>query len=504
LKFPIQAIPKLASKAILMSQLTCPQPKPAQNAAVSVSFKTGVAGAAVIAGIAREGAGGSKCLIINNLHAFQVLDPDILTKDNPQVWQEDIERNKAGKGLGEGESYTPWIGVGEFHSLGQEKLVPGRLVRRLHTTHSQIERAFLECLENRKGILDIREQFPLPLADTLRIAMDLVIRHPRDYCTKQVRVMTTDFLITSMEGLEACAIKNSQELRKTRTLQKLEMEKEYWTRQGIPWKLYTEKEAGISNVRNTAWLAEAMLFHGENYPLEIKKEIQKKAEELWRTPKVPTELAKEIDIALGLKNESLHIIKELIRERAWDWNSYHGLLNRDKFQLEQHWTGELVLRSAVPLTGFECEHLQSDVQKIQLTWDHKRNEKLKRKRRHVNAEARAALPPKPKKEKKIRVKNPKPDPFKARSEITQPYPDELVWSVLCRYYDVTGRPPINTFCTELWGSRNQPGTTSTNFLDKIAKHFAKSLNITDEVLKTQHTLCSFETKWGSCPKTRPM
>lgn len=315
--------------------------------------------------------------------------------------------------------------------------------------------------------------------------------------------MTTDFLITSAEGLKACAIKNSQELRKTRTLQKLEMEREYWTRQGIPWKLFTEKEAGISNVRNTAWLAEAMLFHGENYPLEAKKEIQKKAEELWQTPKAPTELSQEIDIALGLKDESLHIIKELIRERAWDWNSYHGLLRRDTFQLEQHWTGELVLRPTVPLTGFECDHLQSDLQKIQLTWDHKRNEKLKRKRRYVNAEARLALPPKPKKEKKVRVKNPKPDPFKVKSEITRPYPDELVWSVLSRYYDETGRPPINTFCTELWGSRNQPGTTSTNFLDKIAKHFAKSLNITEEALKTQHTLCYFETKWGSCPKTRP-
>lgn len=116
-------------------------------------------------------------------------------REKYRMWAEDVNRKAEGRGTGEGANYRPWIGVGEFSSFGEEKLLPGKLIRRLHTTHSQIERAFLEVIETKAHVADIREQYPLDIAETYQIAKDLVIIHPRDYKTKADLVMTTDFLI---------------------------------------------------------------------------------------------------------------------------------------------------------------------------------------------------------------------------------------------------------------------------------------------------------------------
>jgi hypothetical protein len=425
-------------------------------------------------------------------------------RESYKSWPEDLKRRAEGRGTGEGANYTPWIGVGEFSSLGEEKLLPGKLIRRLHTTHSQIERAFLEVIETKAHVADIREQYPLDIAATYQIAKDLVIIHPRDYKTKADLVMTTDFLIVGKAGsLEACAIKNSRELRLTRTLQKLEIEQEYWRRKGILWHLYTEREAGDANTRNCRWLAEALLFHGVAFPKEIKEAIKAAAEQKWLKAKTATEVAAEIDKALGLSNQSLHVIKEFIRERKWDWNSYHGLLECDTFRLERHWTGELVLRSQIPLEGFSHPHSESDLYNIQLAWGKRSNEKLKKHRRKLAATERETRPPGIKREIKIRVRNPKPPPFKAQVGLPRPLHDELLWSVICRYYEKMGKPPINPFSIEVWGVRTQPGVLVTQYLEDIASHFPPSLGITESSLRTKNTTWQFECNWSPASKEKP-
>ena len=227
----------------------------------------------------------------------------------------DIERAKMGRGTGQGENYVPWIRIGEFKGLGEEKYLPGRKIHRLHTTLSQIERAFLEWAESCPEVIDIQEQCPLNIADTWKISQEIVIVHPRDFETRKEKVISTDFLLTTKSGLTAIALKNSKELRQTRTLQKLEIEQEYWRRKGVPWRLYTELEAGPENKRNTKWLAEAILFHGAACPQETKDTVRFLAEELWKTPKTIFEVAKEVEAGRGIQ-QSLDILKELIRDRV--------------------------------------------------------------------------------------------------------------------------------------------------------------------------------------------
>mgnify|MGYP002623673099 FL=1 len=78
----------------------------------------------------------------------------------------------------------------------------------------------------REKALDIREQFPLlSVQETLRIARNAGIRHPRDNVSKYPYVMTTDFLVTTPEGLTARSIKQSSELSKPRVREKLEIER---------------------------------------------------------------------------------------------------------------------------------------------------------------------------------------------------------------------------------------------------------------------------------------
>lgn len=58
------------------------------------------------------------------------------------------------------------------------------------------ELRYFYILEWSDAITDIREQFPLELEDTLRIADELGIKHPVDNVSKFHKVFTTDFMIT--------------------------------------------------------------------------------------------------------------------------------------------------------------------------------------------------------------------------------------------------------------------------------------------------------------------
>ena len=106
---------------------------------------------------------------------------------------------------------------------------------------------------------DIREQYPLDdIADAISIAEEAGIRYPYDKSSGFPYVMTSDFLITKHDGMVARAVKPTSELRKPRVREKLEIERRYWQRRGISWKLVTEIEIPRTKVRNIEWLCSGM------------------------------------------------------------------------------------------------------------------------------------------------------------------------------------------------------------------------------------------------------
>lgn len=159
---------------------------------------------------------------------------------------EDYEKLLAdGFGIGEKESYRPWIRIPDFASYGVSAAIPGITVKRIHEVLSGIEtRAFL-IAEFNKSVIDIREQFPLfPVDHLIALAARAGIIYPR--VSGAPYVLTTDLLLTIEKEGEisylAIAVKPTEALRKKSVLDNLELERLWWTSLGVEWVLATETD----------------------------------------------------------------------------------------------------------------------------------------------------------------------------------------------------------------------------------------------------------------------
>ena len=146
---------------------------------------------------------------------------------------------KEGRGEGIGPDYQPWIRIHDFSSNGRVHRRYSQKVRRIVQLLSDIEEDIFLKFDASDLVVDIREQFPLPRADTLRIAELHGTRHP---CVKGVvAVMSTDFVI-DLPGPRriAIAVKSGDELAKRRVCEKLDIERSYWLERGHEWHLVVD------------------------------------------------------------------------------------------------------------------------------------------------------------------------------------------------------------------------------------------------------------------------
>lgn len=174
----------------------------------------------------------------------------------------ELGKLKEKRGTGERENYKPWIKAREINSLGTTANIVdwkhGRTIELL----SAGEEWYYYLLRWDDRVADIREQYPLPLEETVAIAHSLGVRHPKNEKTR----MTTDLLVTFEDGtLEAYSVKSTRKdadinlvknlkERETvaRTAEKLLIEKVYWNNQGVKWRLVFKDELNpieISNIR---------------------------------------------------------------------------------------------------------------------------------------------------------------------------------------------------------------------------------------------------------------
>lgn len=166
---------------------------------------------------------------------------------------------KEGRGTGSGADYQPWLKIQDVSSLGRSTRLKGIKTGRQHEFLSDLERNYFYLTEFSNYINDIREQFPLlPQEETILIAEELGIKHPKDPKTGESIVMTTDFLLTVNKGKEtfeiARTIKMKDKLMDERVLEKFEIEREYWDRKGIQWGIVTEEEIDKTMARNISYM----------------------------------------------------------------------------------------------------------------------------------------------------------------------------------------------------------------------------------------------------------
>ena len=166
---------------------------------------------------------------------------------------------KEGYGTGIGSKYKPYIKIQHVPSLGRVTRGKGIKTERQHDLLSDMEKNYLIILEYCNDVVDIREQYPLlPIEETISIANELGIVHPKNPRTKEDIVMTTDFMITisDSEGTKEVArtIKSKDDLLNRRILEKFEIERVFWERRGINWAIVTEEEIDKTIAHNISFV----------------------------------------------------------------------------------------------------------------------------------------------------------------------------------------------------------------------------------------------------------
>jgi len=235
-------------------------------------------------------------------------------------------RAKQGRGVGTGPNYTPYLFIHDVPSIGLASRVFGWTTSRVHHVLSRLELRYFYCQEWRLDVVDIREQFPLDLEETLAIANQLGVRHPRNPRTREWDVRTSDFVLTVRKhfGVEdnIRTIKYKKDLNNARVMEKLEIERVYWEEvRGLDWKIVTEDDIDTTLAANVEWV------HGHR---EIERLFPLTAADVVRIEQILTplvvqgkhrlrDLTNECDSRLNLSpGSSLSVVRYLIANRRWE------------------------------------------------------------------------------------------------------------------------------------------------------------------------------------------
>ncbi|AIQ20648.1 hypothetical protein H70357_31140 [Paenibacillus sp. FSL H7-0357] len=234
---------------------------------------------------------------------------------------------KAKLGQGEGKNYKPWTTVRDFAgSNSQSGRVLGWKTERIHHFLSQLERFYFYILEWSDNVSDIREKYPLSLDKTHDLSVALNIKHPSDSKTKELLVMTTDFVINvNQDGNDrmiARTVLPSNQLASKRTIDKLELERMYWFERDVDWGIVTEKEIPKEMAQNIEW------FHGcrqlEGSPFNQNQHVLEQIEPtLYKEVIHPngyslSEASLRVDEMLGLEiGSSLWAVQHFIATKRW-------------------------------------------------------------------------------------------------------------------------------------------------------------------------------------------
>lgn len=160
---------------------------------------------------------------------------------------ESIEKKvKDGRGQGHGIDYKPWLKIQDVSSLGRSTRLKGIKIPRQYEFLSDLERNYFYILEFSDYVVDIREQYSLDDVATVLIAEELGLEHPKHPKTQKPIMMTTDFVVTIEKNGQilhtARTLKYKDDLADKRVLEKFEIERVYWERQGVDWGIVTENE----------------------------------------------------------------------------------------------------------------------------------------------------------------------------------------------------------------------------------------------------------------------
>lgn len=231
------------------------------------------------------------------------------------------KRLKEGRGQGQGPSYKPFIYTRDVSSLGRSHRLLGKKSGRLYHLLSDLELAVFLTLDWSPQVTDIREQFPMMVIDTVRIAEELGLAHGRYKGTPQV--LTSDFLVDFEDQecpMVAIQVKYSADLQKPEMVERLELERRYWFEKGISWRLVTEREIPKEAIANIQWLYPAQLQNDISLD-ELEHYRQLFIYEFRRNPDPDrrlTAVAQGLDVSGELEpGQALYWLRQLLAKRCF-------------------------------------------------------------------------------------------------------------------------------------------------------------------------------------------
>lgn len=170
------------------------------------------------------------------------------------------------------QGYRPWVTVRQSHTIGQGQVINSWKTERNHHFLGRGELQPFFHFEHDPNVVDIFEQYPLPIAETMQIAKELNIVHPRSYIEAEdfdgsapAKTMTTDYVVLYRDNkLHAYNFKYSESLDSTitspqsvaRTLAKNSIERAFHSKHDIGWTQITEKSFDPNITANLMYLRE--------------------------------------------------------------------------------------------------------------------------------------------------------------------------------------------------------------------------------------------------------
>ncbi|MCB1484164.1 MAG: TnsA endonuclease N-terminal domain-containing protein [Hyphomicrobiaceae bacterium] len=165
---------------------------------------------------------------------------------------------RQGRGSGVGREYRPWLNVTDVPSIGVSSQPYFAKIGRCLQLLSDLESAAFLRFWWDPSVVDIREQFPLPRTETRNIASSIGVKHPRYPRTSLDVIMTTDMLVTRLNDgaieFQAYSVKYAEDASRQRTVEKLEIERLYWERSGVRWRVISETELPAVETLNLSWI----------------------------------------------------------------------------------------------------------------------------------------------------------------------------------------------------------------------------------------------------------
>jgi len=219
-----------------------------------------------------------------------------------------------------GAHYAPLIDIHESGSVGTLNAVSSALTGRTHHYLSGVEASYHRVSELNERVIDIREQYPLPLEVTQPLARALRVHHPGS--KKDPFPVTIDLLLTvRLAGSDAVAyvprsVKHWNRTVPSSDVRRAALEEAACRQMGMnPWKLVTNHQLPPQIDEKTRFLFTGIVGNPEWSAREIEGFLRAMSQADFRLP-LSELLEEHIPSLTGIKaSNSVKLFNYLVVKR---------------------------------------------------------------------------------------------------------------------------------------------------------------------------------------------